>query len=50
MKKFTKSQLVSFRRFRDSGMSVGEARRLAMMTYNQLATELSERLNEIAAS
>jgi hypothetical protein len=43
-KPLTKSQRKSFKYFRSRGFSIKEARRVARLTYSQLARELSQEL------
>jgi hypothetical protein len=48
MTKLTPAQLKRFRFFRNKGFGVSESRRLARMTTDQMATELSRRLRNPA--
>lgn len=43
--KLTPKQKESFRRFRNAGMTIKESRRLARLTYSQLADEIRHELN-----
>lgn len=43
-KPLTAAQLKRFRFFRDKGFGIAEAKKLARMTYDQMADELSRRL------
>ena len=46
MKPLTKSQLKSYRLLRDKGLPAREARRIARLSYTQLAREIGRRLRE----
>lgn len=50
MAKLTKKQLERFRLHRERGATISEAKRLARMTYEQIAEELSSRLRSMAQS
>jgi hypothetical protein len=48
VKQMSKAQLASYRRLRDKGLTISEARRVACMPYAKLVSEVHRKLSQLA--